>query len=164
MGEPCRRSVVASARSATKEEPMSNLITRWDPFSELAELRGRVDRMLGEDGHHHPWAPAIDVVRDDDALVLRADLPGLSPDEVKIEVADDVLTVSGAHEDTEEHKGERFVRRERRYGAFSRSMALPAGTDAGAIKARTHDGVLEITVPLPEKTGKEPVAITPTAA
>jgi HSP20 family protein len=56
------------------------------------------------------------------------------------------------------------VRRERRYGSFARSMALPPGVDAGKIKAKTHDGVVELTIPLPDQAKKEPVTITPTAA
>ena len=82
---------------------------------------------------------------------------------VKIEVDDDILTVSGAHEEKKEEKDKDFLRRERRYGSFTRSMALPAGVDAKKIKAKTHDGVVEVTIPLPKDTKKEAVTITPTA-
>jgi HSP20 family protein len=115
------------------------------------------------DGREHGWTPALDVVREDGHMVVRADLPGIKPDEVKIEVQDDILTVSGKHEETKEEKDKNYVRRERRYGSFSRSMALPAGVDPKKIKARTHDGVVEVTIPLPEEAKKEPVTITPTA-
>ena len=115
-------------------------------------------------GHERAWTPAIDVVREDDHLVLRADLPGIKPEEVKLEVEDDILTVSGEHRESTEEKEKNYVRRERRYGSFSRSMTLPQGVDAKEIKATTHDGVVEVTIPLPKEAKKEPVRITPTAA
>jgi HSP20 family protein len=140
-------------------------LTRWDPFSELGELRSRFDRIFDEwtSGHERVWTPAIDVVREDDHLVLRADLPGIKPEEVKIEVEDDILTVSGEHRESKEEKDTNYVRRERRYGSFSRSMALPEGVDAKKIKATTRDGVVEVTIPLPKGAKKEPVTITATA-
>ncbi|HTW42627.1 MAG TPA: Hsp20/alpha crystallin family protein [Solirubrobacteraceae bacterium] len=141
---------------------MPGALTRWEPFAELGELRSQLDRMFGErDGG---WAPAIDVERDNGNLVIRADVPGLKPEEVKIEVEDDILTVSGEHEDTKEKKDKHFLRRERRYGSFRRSMALPAGVDAKAIKASTHDGVVEVTIPLPKAPEKQKVQITPSAS
>ena len=117
-----------------------------------------------------PWLTAvakrkaIDVVRDDGHLVVRADLPGIKPEEVKIEVEDDILTISGEHEERTEGKDYGYVRRERRYGSFSRSVALPGGVDAKKIEASTRDGVVEVTVPLPKEAAKEPVRITPTVA
>src|SRR6516225_2583323 len=145
---------------------MGGTLTRPDPFAELGELRSRFDRMFDEwlDGRERAWTPAIDVVRDDGHLVVRAELPGIKPEEVKIEVEDDILTVSGEHEERTEEKDKHYVRRERRYGSFSRSMALPDGVEAKKIKAQTHDGVVEVTIPLPKEAKKEPVKITPTAA
>ena len=144
---------------------MAGTLTRWDPFAELNELRTRFDRMFDQfDERERSWTPAIDVVRDDGHLVVRADIPGIKPEEVKIEVEDDILTVSGEHTESKEQKDKNYVRRERRYGSFSRSMALPAGVDANEIKAQTHDGVVEVTIPLPKEAKKETVRITPTAA
>jgi len=142
-------------------------LTRWEPFAELGELRSRLDRMFGEtfDDGARTWTPAIDVVRDNGNLVVRADIPGIKPEDVKIEVEDDILTVSGEHEERKEEKDKdkHFLRRERRYGSFVRSLALPAGVDAKEIKAKTHDGVVEVTIPLPKEAKKETVTITPTA-
>lgn len=145
---------------------MAHTITRWQPFSDLADLRTRMDRMLGDlaDGGRGEWSPAIDVTREEGRLRIRADVPGARPDEIKIEVADDVLTISGEHEEEKEIKEEHYVRRERRYGSFSRSVALPTGTDPEAIEARSHHGVLEITVPLPVAKEPRTVTITPEAA
>jgi HSP20 family protein len=145
---------------------MPGTLTRWEPFAELAELRSRFDRLFDDwlDGHERAWTPAIDVVREDDHLVLRADLPGIKPEEVKIEVEDDILRVSGEHRESKDEKDEHYVRRERRYGSFSRSLTLPVGVDAKKINAKTHDGVVEVTIPLPNETKKEPVRITATAS
>ena len=145
---------------------MPGTLTRWEPFAELGELRSRFDRMFDDFtfGRERTWTPAIDVMRDNGNLVVRADIPGIKPEEVKIEVEDDILTVSGEHEEHKEQKDKLYVRRERRYGSFSRSMTLPPGVEAKNIEAKTHDGVVEVTIPLPKEAKKETVTITPTAA
>ena len=145
---------------------MPGAVTRWEPFAELGELRSHFDRMFDEliEGRRRGWTPAIDVKRDNGNLVIHADVPGIKPEEVKIEIEGDILTVSGEHEERKEEKDKDYLRRERRYGSFSRSMALPAGVDAKKIKAKTRDGVVEVTVPLPKEPMKETVKITPTAA
>ena len=145
---------------------MPGTLTRWEPFAELGELRSRFDRMFDDFtfGRERTWTPAIDVVRDNGNLVVRTDIPGIKPEEVKIEVEDDILTVSGEHEEHKEEKDKHYARRERRYGSFSRSMTLPPGVEAKNIKAKTHDGVVEVTIPLPKEATKETVTITPTAA
>ncbi len=145
---------------------MPGTLTRWDPFAELTELRSRFDRLFEDlgDGHARKWTPAMDMIRENGHLVVRADIPGIKPDEISIEVEHGVLRLSGKHEESEETTDERFVRRERRYGAFSRRMPLPEGVDPKKIKAVTHDGVLEVTIPLPKEAAPEPITITPTAA
>jgi HSP20 family protein len=132
---------------------MATELSEWRPFSDFAELRHRLDQAFRDisEGAQHGWTPSVDLVRRDDALVLRADVPGIKPDEVKIEVEDDVLIVSGEHSEEKEEKKERYVRRERRYGSFSRSMALPKGVEADDIQATTEDGVLEVTIPMPKE-------------
>ena len=145
---------------------MPGTLTRWDPFTEFADLRTRFDRMLGElaVGREREWMPAIDVLRDENKWVMRANIPGIQPEEVQIVVKDDMLTVSGEHEERMEDTGKDYVRRERHFGSFTRTVSLPPGCDAGQIQAHTHDGVLEVTIPLPMTAGRPPVQITPTAA
>ena len=144
---------------------MAGALTRWEPFADFGDLRSRLDSMLDRlarpDGG---WVPAIDVVREDGNLVLRADVPGIKPEEVKVEVEDGVLTVAGEHEQSGETKNADYVRRERSYGSFSRSLVLPSGVDAGAIKATTRDGVVEVTIPAPPEASNEKVTITPAAS
>ena len=144
---------------------MPGTLTRFDPMVEFGELRSRFDRMFGDwiDSRDHTVTPAIDVVRENGNLVLRADLPGITPDEVKIEVKNDILTLSGEHEERKEEKDKQYLRRERRYGSFYRAVALPPGVEAKKIKAKTHDGMVEVTVPLPKEITPETVTITPTA-
>lgn len=145
---------------------MPATLTRWDPFTEFGELRSRFDRVFDGlfDGRERAWTPAIDVVHEDGHLVVRADLPGIKPEEVKVEVENDILTVSGEHQESTEEQDRHYVRRERRYGSFIRSMALPAGVDPKKIDAKTHDGVVEVTIPLPRAAKKEKIAITPTSS
>jgi HSP20 family protein len=125
---------------------MESTITRWHPIADLSEL---VDQALSRLGDGNGWNPRIDVVKREGELILRADLPGVKPDEIKVEVEDGVLTVTGEHEQKTEEKKERYLRRERRWGSFSRSMALPEGVKSDDIEATTTDGVLELRIPVP---------------
>jgi HSP20 family protein len=145
---------------------MATTMTRWRPFAELEDMRRRMERMFEEmgDGKGRSWTLAIDLVERDDKYVLRADVPGVKPEDVKIEVDDDVLTVSAQHEETEEEKQDTYVRRERRYGSFSRSITLPKGVGADDIEATCKDGVLEVSFPKPKEEERKPITITPKAA
>jgi len=97
------------------------------------------------------WAPPVEVFQRGNELVVRADLPGLTPDDVQIEIEDGVLTVSGERRQEADERQEGFYRTERSYGAFSRSVALPEGVDEEQVQARFEHGVLEVTVPLPQR-------------
>jgi HSP20 family protein len=139
---------------------MATETTIWRPFADFGELRHRVDQMFREmGGGERGWTPSVDVIHRNGNVILRADLPGIKPGEVKVTVEDDVLTLSGEHsEESEEEKGA-YMRRERRYGSFSRSMSLPAGVTIEDIKSTTEDGVLEVTIPLPKADQKQTVEI-----
>lgn len=144
---------------------MATQMTVWRPFSDFGELRQRVEEMfhevgIGGDG---AWTPSVDVLRKNGNVILRADLPGIRPEEVKITVEDDVLTVSGEHSEESKEERDDYMRRERRFGSFSRSMTLPAGVKATDIQSTTADGVLEVTIPLPQAEEKKPVEIPTTA-
>lgn len=136
---------------------MATTLIPRSPFADLAELRERLDRVFDDlvDGRRRDWMPTVDVVEEDDRFLLRADLPGLTEDEVDVEVSDDVLTVSGKHEETAEEKKKDYLRRERRYGSFSRSMALPHGIEADDVDARFDKGVLEVAIPKPKTEEKK---------
>lgn len=105
------------------------------------------------------FVPALDVVEHADEFVLSADLPGLSEADVKIEVLDDVLTISGERKFQHEDNTDGYRRIERAVGSFSRKLSLPRGVDAGAVKASFSNGVLEIHVPKPEEIKPQRVEI-----
>jgi HSP20 family protein len=92
------------------------------------------------------WAPAIDVVTRDSDLVIRAELPGVKQEDVDITLENNVLTISGERKAEQEEERGGYHVRERRYGSFSRSLALPEGLDESKIHARYDNGVLEVTV------------------
>jgi HSP20 family protein len=147
---------------------MRSTLTLWRPFDDLDDLHRRMDRVFGEMTGELPaettWAPAVDMNRDDDKLIVRADVPGFRPEEIKVELDDHLLTLSGEHEETSEEKQRDFLRRERRFGSFRRSIALPPGVVAEPAEAVIRDGVLEVTLPLTQKEIKERTVITPKPA
>jgi HSP20 family protein len=135
-------------------------LVRWEPFRELAALQNEMGRWMNTlaggvggpgNGQSSAWLPAVDVWETDSELVLSFDLPGIPEDKIAVELDDNVLTVSGERERSQEHTSERFYRFERRYGSFSRSVTLPAGVTDADIKAEYKDGVLEVRVPKPEE-------------
>jgi HSP20 family protein len=142
-------------------------LVRWDPVRDLDSLQGDMNRLFdrffdgrgANGGSVRRWIPAMDLVETNDALVLRADLPGMKEDDVEIEIKDGVLTVSGERKSESEEKGEGFHRVERAFGRFSRSLSLPDGVDADKIAAQFSDGVLEVKVPKPAETQPTKVAI-----
>jgi HSP20 family protein len=105
------------------------------------------------------WVPAMDLLETTDHFVLRADLPGLTQDDVKIELEDSTLTVSGERKSEHEDKQEGYYRVERAFGSFSRSLTLPKGIDADAVTASFDNGVLEIRVPKPEERKPRRISI-----
>jgi HSP20 family protein len=136
-------------------------IVRWEPLREFGTLQNEMNRLFntvfdtplpGNSGATmRRWMPAMDLVETDDHFILRADLPGLSEEDVKIELDDGTLTVSGERNAEHESKGEGYHRVERAFGAFSRSLTLPQGVDPEAVTANFDRGVLEVSIPKPEE-------------
>ncbi len=92
------------------------------------------------------WSPSLDVLNEDGDVVVRAELPGVKPDDVDITLSRGVLTISGQRKAEDERRGQGYYVRERRYGSFRRSMVLPEDVDESKIHARFQDGVLEVRV------------------
>ncbi len=128
-------------------------IIRWDPFREMTQAQSQLNRLVEQvwGGRQESWLPAVDVFDKNDAVVLKAELPGMDPDEIQIEVDDNVLTIKGERKFEEEVEEERYYRVERRFGSFQRSLALPQGVQADKIQANYEDGILTITVPKAEE-------------
>jgi HSP20 family protein len=145
-------------------------IVRWEPLRELGSLQTEMNRLFntvfdspttgaGSDGALRRWVPAMDLLETADHFVLRADLPGLTQDDVKIELEDSTLTVSGERKAEHEDRQEGFYRVERAFGSFSRSLTLPKGVDADAVSASFDNGVLEIHIPKPEERKPRRISI-----
>jgi len=101
------------------------------------------------------WSPRIDVLERDGQLVIRADLPGLSKEDVKVDVTDDLITIQGERKQHKKEEREGYCYSECSYGSFYRTLPLPAGSDASKANAQFHNGVLEITLPAPAQGGKK---------
>jgi HSP20 family protein len=144
-------------------------IVRWEPLREFSTLQNEMNRLFntvfdtptGNGGGTtlRRWMPAMDLVETDDHFVLRADLPGLSEEDVNIEVEDRVLTISGERKAEHELSKEGYHRVERAFGAFSRALTLPEGVDADAVAATFDRGVLEVRIPKPEQRKPRKVTI-----
>jgi HSP20 family protein len=131
-------------------------LVRWEPMRELNALQGEMNRLFNsffDEGTEarRRWAPAVDLLEREDSLVLKADLPGLTEDDVQIELRDNVLTIAGERKAEHEDQKNGYYRVERSFGRFARSLQLPEGVDADRISASFHNGVLEVTIPKPEE-------------
>ena len=128
-------------------------IIRWDPFREMTSVQTQFNRLMDQmwGGRQESWLPAVDVFDNKDSVVVKAELAGMDPDDIQIEVEDNVLTVKGERKFEETVDEERYYRVERRYGSFQRSLALPQGVKPDDISASYEDGILVITVPKVEE-------------
>jgi len=111
-------------------------------FRDFAPFRMEFDRV--------EWVPRIEVLQNNGQLMVRADLPGLTKDDVNVEMTDDVLTISGERKEEKEEKREGFYRSERSYGTFYREIPLPEGAKTEDAVATFRNGVLEVTMPAPK--------------
>lgn len=145
-----------------------NAITIWRPRREMLSLRDSLDRAF-EDMMVFPsrmWlapfdgeALPLDIYREDGSWIVKAEVPGVGSDELEVSVKDNVLTISGETRAEEEVEEENYIRRERRYGSFCRSVALPTGAEGDKAEASFADGVLTVTVPVAEETETESIKI-----
>jgi HSP20 family protein len=130
-------------------------VVRWDPTRELESFQTDMNRLF--DGIFRSpggnslrrWIPATDLREESEDLVLTIDLPGMSEDDVNVEINDNVLTVSGERKDSREDRSENVYRSERTFGQFSRSFTLPEGVDGDRVTGLFDRGVLELRVPKP---------------
>ena len=152
-------------------------LIRWEPARELATIQSEMNRLFntmfepgtggGANGNASAgrrWIPAMDLVEAGDDFVLRADLPGVTENDVNIELEDNVLTISGERKSEHEERKEGYYRVERASGSFSRSLTLPEGVDADRVRASFERGVLEVRIPKPEQRKPRKVTISAGAA
>ena len=134
-------------------------LERWDPFRELRRMEYTVDRLwrgfaprrYATTPEAEAWGIPLDVVRDGDNIVVRGSLPGVKPEDIKVTIEDDVLTVSGSSETEEERTDGTYLLRERRTGAFHRALRLPDSVDSDKAETTYNAGVLTITLPKVEE-------------
>jgi HSP20 family protein len=123
------------------------------PFRELARLQREMEDAFGRwpawswDEGERGWAPDVDMIEGKEEIVLRADLPGLDEKDIEVTVQDGTVTIRGARQKETEEKKEDYYYHERSYGAFARTLMLPAGVDADRVKATFKKGVLEVHLP-----------------
>ena len=146
-------------------------LIRWEPVAELGTIQNEMNRLFNtffdqpNPGGRNAagarrWIPAMDLVETGDHYVLRADLPGLSDEDVNVQLEDSVLTISGERKAEHESQQEGYYRLERASGAFSRSLALPEGVDPDGVQANFDRGVLEIRIPKPAQKKPRQVQIS----
>src|SRR5262252_466716 len=123
------------------KEGVMNLV-RWDPFRELEGIQARLNETF-----FAGWSPAVDIQETDHEFILKADLPDVKKDDVKVELEGGVLTIEGERRQEKEEKGKRFHKVERSYGTFVRHFTLPAEVDGPNVKAEFKDGVLNVRLP-----------------
>jgi HSP20 family protein len=119
-----------------------SLLTHWDPLAELYRLQEQVGRR--DPNARLAFRPAVDIHEDAEAITLTAEVPGMNADEIKLEVENDVLTLSGERRLEREEDKEGYHRIERSYGSFTRSFSLPDNVDTENVLAEKNDGVLTI--------------------
>lgn len=124
------------------------MLTRFDPFAEINRVQNQLSRSFGES--ERTFAPAVDIFEESDAIVVKAELAGVKPEEIHVEVENNVLSLRGERKLDKEEDKNGYHRIERWYGSFSRQFMLPRTVDAEKIDASTKDGVL--TVRIPKKT------------
>ena len=136
-------------------EVIEMAITRWDPFDEVLSMQRDLDRLFRRFGaggggdlvSSVAWMPRIDVKTEGDDMVVYAELPGLAPDDIDVSVTDGMLTIKGERKSESEEESGGWLIRERSYGTFERSLALPDGIDIDSIRADYSDGVMELRIP-----------------
>lgn len=147
-------------------------MVRWEPFREMTSLRDAMDRLF-EDSFVRPtrlWPGQlvgeipIDMYQTANDVVVKASLPGVKPEEVDISITGDTLTIRGEHKEEHEAKQEDYFCKERRYGAFSRSVMLPVQVKTDKAEATFENGTLTLTLPKAEEVKPKQIKIKATKA
>jgi HSP20 family protein len=147
-------------------------LIKWDPLRDIEDIVERYSRTLGtpvlrsselnrasEHLANGEWSPRVDISETDSAFQIKAEVPGVCKDDVKVTLDNGVLTLQGERHQEHEKHGLRFHRVERCYGNFIRSFTLPNNVDAQQLKAHFHDGLLEVEIPKSSETQTSVVQI-----
>lgn len=136
-------------------------LVKWDPFRELEEVSNHLNRIFGrtparaETGHEMlamaDWTPSVDISETDTAYLIKAEIPGVKKEDIKVTIQDGMVTIQGERKMEKEEKDKKFHRIERSYGSFMRSFSVPEDVEEGDVKAEFKDGMINVTLP---KSGK----------
>ncbi len=139
---------------------------RWEPFDEMMSIRESMERLFDEFFTRRPrmsgplvWQPALEVFETDHEVVVKAELPGIDPKSVDVSVTVEGLTIKGEAKAEHEEKGRNYYRRELRYGAFARTIALPNEVKSDETKATFKQGILEVRIPKAERVRPKSVKV-----
>jgi HSP20 family protein len=134
-------------------------LTKWDPFREMEDVFDRYNKALSwprfakqEIMTHGDWVPRVDITESDKEFIIKADIPEVKKEEVKISVDNGVLSIQGERKQEKEEKNKKFHRVERFYGSFTRSFTIPENVDETKVEASFKDGTLTIQLPKTEKS------------
>jgi HSP20 family protein len=140
-------------------------VTRWEPFGGLTSLRRDMDRLFERFLGREPSSPlgevepAIEVADTPEAVIVKAQVPGVSKENLQVNVTENALTLKGEVKEDKTTEDKNYHRREFHYGAFSRTIALPTTVQAEKATAQLKDGVLEVTIPKQEETKAKAIPI-----
>lgn len=138
-------------------------ITRWEPFRDVEELFRQYSpffgRALGRNGESGGWAPVADITETGNEYLIKAELPEVKKEDVKVTLDNGVITIAGERHHEKEEKDANEICVESLYGTFSRSFSLPENVDQKGIRAEAKDGVLRVRIPKARATAAAPVAI-----
>lgn len=144
-------------------------IVRWDPFRELEDMSDRLNRVFGRSNlastksnealFSFDWTPSVDIAETAEAFEIRAELPDVKKEDVKVSVEDGELRISGERKQEKEEKGKKFHRVERSYGSFMRSFTLPENVDDSKLTAEYKDGLLNVRLPKTERAKPKAIAV-----
>lgn len=144
-------------------------LARWTPYRDMMSVRDEMNRVLNEvfgraandesAWSSGTWSPPVDIYESDDALVMKAELPGFSKDEISIELKENTLVIKGERKREDEVKEGNYHRMERVYGAFQRSFLLPTTVDQEKVNASYRDGILELRLPKVQAAQPKRIAV-----
>jgi len=144
-------------------------LIRWDPFREMSSLQERMNRLFSEVLSRSPigeeeisrgaWVPAVDIFETPESIVLKAELPGITKDDIFVEVKDNTLSLKGEKKFEKEVKEENYHRVERSYGSFQRAFTLPSTVQQDKVKAKFKDGILQIVLPKVEEAKPKQIKV-----
>jgi HSP20 family protein len=144
---------------------MKNVLKLWEPFQDLVRFDDEFESLYDTMARRFfapelkNWMPAIDIAENNGNIEVRAEIPGVNKEDLKVTVDGDVLSISGERKKETETKDKKFHRIERFYGKFCRTINLPYTVEADKVKASYKDGVLNITLPKPESAKTKEIEV-----